>query len=76
MQGLNEPRDWMLYSEALRQVQSEGIVITYQEFVRAAKTAGVPVRRYGFYQYETKHLDAVRAYARREGLVLQGGQHG
>jgi hypothetical protein len=71
MRGYHESRrDWLTFGEAMDLLAGEGMVVTAYEFRRETKRVGLPlVRKYGHYRYTPAHVEAVRAFARREGLV-------
>ena len=65
-----QARDWLLFSEAMERLKGEGYLVTPWDFRREVHACGLPlVKRYGHYHYTDGHLEAVRAYARREGFL-------
>lgn len=64
-------REWLTFSEAMALLANEGYLVTATDFRRETKRPGLPllVRRYGHYRYTPAHVEAVRAFARRERLV-------
>jgi len=64
-------RTWLTYREAMAVLKAEGYLVTSWDFRRVTKGPGLPrlASRYGHYRYEPEHMEAVRAFASREGLV-------
>jgi hypothetical protein len=62
-------RDWFRMSDL---VDATGGRMTRYEIRHAITRAGLPmptVKRYGHWHYTAEHMEAVRAYAAREGLI-------
>jgi hypothetical protein len=69
--------DWPLSGITRRQLEQllldERIALGIGEVKRVLEAAGLwpPPKAYGHFSYQKEHVEAVRAYADREGLVLR-----
>jgi hypothetical protein len=69
--------DWPLSGITRRQLEQllidERIAMGGWEVKRVLQAAGLwpPPKAYGHFSYQPEHVEAVRAYADREGLVLR-----
>jgi hypothetical protein len=74
--------DWMDQGLTRRQVKKllvdEQIAMGIWEVKPVLKAAGLwpPPKHYGVFAYQPEHIEAVRAYADREGLVARKVTHG
>lgn len=59
--------------EVVKRLADGGIVVGSWEIKRICLAAGLwpPPKAYGHFAYQPEHIEAVRAYADREGLILR-----
>lgn len=67
------PHDGITRSQFDRLLLEEQIALGMWEVRRILARAGLwpPPKHYGHYSYQPEHIEAVRAYADREGLILR-----
>lgn len=70
MRGDSQPRTWLRWSELWAMVQAEMPLVGTND-VRAAIKAmrPRPVKAYGHYHFERRHVEFIRSWAAERGLA-------